>query len=441
MGYVMPVRPLPWLLGIFILISTAPASAAGMATLTPDQRDRADALIYRRSTLPKEPPPPPDLKELQRGTELLAQHKDLDELREDFQFLNERRGLLDGWMDLGDATHKVADQITRSHAHRRTPPPDMIEKGVDDLIWHFERRKREGPYYENRTREAFAHALALIGDRRAIPVLARALREEDLNVYAALEALPDPSYLPLLVKKVNRIPEEEMHRVFKLLALYGSPSVPVLIAFLEDRALHTRLWAARYLIRRAAPEALPRLEEGVKRGFFRWKGVYPETGAEHEEDHTSDILRGIQRIRCRTVDRIFTPPVLSPQDTERIMNLRQTAYYVSAGDEKMRERARQAADLLVEIGAPALGAMRIPPDAIPIFSEGNPRQRLPSIALDVDLLVRMGPPSVPALIDALVSEDSHPEIALEGLQQLTGQSFGPDYEEWRRWYLTRRNIR
>ena len=53
------------------------------------------------------------------------------------------------------------------------------------------------------------------------------------------------------------------------------------------------------------------------------------------------------------------------------------------------------------------------------------------------MLVEIGPPSIPALIDALNDEQTHvyPFVA-QALHTLTGQNFGTDYEKWRDWWLS-----
>ena len=147
---------------------------------------------------------------------------------------------------------------------------------------------------------------------------------------------------------------------------------------------------------------------------------------------------GILRIHSRRIDRIYIAPALSPHDESRLWHLMHVAIYGAMfGDSfddnvEMRSKASEA---LVKIGAPAIGVLREQLSSYGHFDGPTTWYFVSERAADI--LKRIGEPAVPALIDGLCDKYEHTrKHALQALQELAGQTYGPDYELWRDWFFS-----
>lgn len=426
-------RRLWWMAAVCITVFPHGLSAFAVS-LTPEQRRQADALITHLPERVKELPPAPDPQILSTGVKLLSERRNLNQALEEVYPPDTPEARLFSGNDTGDLALKVAEQVSRSRAHRRELTAGVVEKVVDDLIWHYEQQVHEDPLRETLRRNNIALALCILAHPKGVPVLLQALEGDDSDLFRLLHHLPDPRFLPVLGRKVNRLNQGDADFIFQFLSTFGKDAVPTLSLFLKDQDRLIRISAAQTLLRIEHSSCIPPLQEALRAGAF--KGDVPV--GDPVLDPSRIITHGIQRLRCRTVDKVFTPPILPPDDRQRILGLRRASWRRNreTGTPE-RERADKAADLLVSLGALALGGLteEIP---IPLSACSTiPSEMFPTHVIDTETLVRIGKPALPALIDALTNSGSMASITLSGLQKLTGQTFGPDYEEWSRWYLQR----
>jgi HEAT repeat protein len=295
------------------------------------------------------------------------------------------------------------------------PIPDEIDaKVVADIIWQYENAYGEGNKRKYH-REECALALGLIGHPDGIPTLLVSLQEESGHYsWKALEGVSDTRFIPAIEKHLDFTSQQDAFPAIRCLGNMGTNGIQTLERFLSGNDLALKRGAVKALIRIQSAACIPILET-------------------LRDDSDKIIARkaqsGVMLIRSRIVDRIYTPPQWSSQDDVRLSHLTSVAL---VEDEPIRSKAAAA---LLRIGEPTIWHLRC---QLPNYSHGDafngPHFYVSERA--ASLLLRIGRPAIPALIDALCDEHEHGrQFAVNTLQKLTGLKMSADYGLWSAWYL------
>jgi len=364
------------------------------AELTAQRRKIADTLVANRIRTIQE--------RIVRETDLQRNIRRLSQRKKE-------RGGREAAMRIGSCAY----QCRRSHV----PVPEEInEKVVDDIIWQYENAYGTGNDFRYH-REECARALGFIGHPKGIPTILKSLKQEGGHFsWQALEGpVTDPRFIAAIERHLDHTDQQDARPAIKCLQRIGAPSVPTLQRFLkgEDRALKRRALDA--LVKIGGRDCLPVLEALSK-----------------TKDRTlaAKAEAGVLRIRCRTIDKIYSPPRWTPEDEARLYYLTRLA--LSDDDTKVRS---QAAEAMTKLGESAVWHLRL---HLPSRSHGDGPSGAHYFISEraSNLLVRIGELSIPALIDALCDEYQHGRgFAAQALQKITGETFGPEYSRWKTWYL------
>jgi len=217
--------------------------------------------------------------------------------------------------------------------------------------------------------------------------------------------------------------------------------LPTLQHFLEQKDLTVRVAAAAALIGIGTPACIPLLQQA----------------SQPEVTRVVHLEAGILQIRCRAVDKIYTPPIVAPEDASRLWHLAQLATSdplpenltgllslspddpLAMHDEKLRARAKAA---LVEIGPPACGVLRELLSSYAHYDNFTTGGDFYISSRAADILQQMGQLAVPCLIDALCDYYPHTRLySAQALRHITGQSIPPDYGKWSKWFIEQKRNR
>jgi hypothetical protein len=361
------------------------------AELTPAQRATADAVVGAESAALQ--------MRIALSTDLVG----------NIARLAERRTEFGGWQP----AMRIGFCAKECRQFNLAIPPAINERVVEDIVWQFLNAPTNSATARRYHREECARALGFIGHSRGVPIVLKSLRDDRAHFsWQGIEALSDPRLIPAIESNLNFTVQQDAMPAIRCLARLGPPAIPTLRRFLDgaDRAL--RAEAVDALVRIGAPECLPPLES------LRAAG---------EPSLARKVAAGIARIRCRAVDKLYTPPTWPLDDENRLRRL-----VGAALSSPMADKRAAAADAVVRLGEPTIGPLR---EYLASQAHGDtgqgPVYHVTQRA--AELLVRVGKPAIPALLDALCDEQEHARAAAAAsLAKLTGQSIGPDYEKWRK---------
>jgi|GEM_PF-2937553 len=365
------------------------------AELTTQQRQIVDAVVADR------------IKEVQaKGLSKAA----LAELVKNVRKLSERKKEWHAWEPAMRIGFSVKDIRGAG-----VPIPDEIDaKVVADIIWQYENAYGEGNDRKYH-REECARALGFIGHPDGIPTVLVSLREESGHFsWQALEGVSDTRFIPAIEKYLDFTCQQDAFPAIHCLGRMGTNGIPTLQRFLSGNDLALKRGAVEALIRIQSAVCIPILEK---------------LRDASDKDIARKSQSGVMLIRSRIVDRVYTPSEWSSQDDARLSHLTSAAL---CEDEPVRSEAAVA---LLRIGEPTIWYLRC---QLPNYSHGDTFNGAHFYVSEraASLLLRIGRPAIPALIDALCDEYEHGrQFAVDTLQKLTGQKMGADYELWSTWYL------
>lgn len=381
----------------WLLLLCLPGGSSRAAELTAEQRTVTDALVAK------------PIRTVQ--ARIVAEA----DLRRNIKRLSRRKKEWGGWQSAMRAGF-CAKKCRESHV----PVPKQIDEAVvDDVIWQYENAYGAGNDLKYH-REECARALGFIGHPRGLPTIIKSLAREGGHFsWQALEGVSDEQFIAAIEANLDFTSQQDAFPAIICLAEIGPASIPTLRRFLEgdDRAL--RREAVNALVKVGAAECVPILQELSKE---------PELAAKAEA--------GLLRIRCRAIDKIYSPPCWKPEDESRLYYLTNRGLF----DEDPSTRA-QAADALVKLGDSAVWHLR---RQLPNYSHADGPEG-PAFLISqraCELLSQIGEPAVPALIDALCDEYPHSRrFARQALGRITGETLDAQYDDWKNWYLQRRRGR
>jgi HEAT repeat protein len=226
--------------------------------------------------------------------------------------------------------------------------------------------------------------------------------------------------LPAIEQRLDFTDQQDALPAISCLGNIGDVAIPALERFLKgnDRAL--RRSAAEALIRIGSQACLTALRQVAQSG---------------DPDLVPEAQVGILRIQCRAIDRVYRHPRFPPEDELRLWHLAAIAmpgHDQTVRDGKMRARAEE---VLVKLGTKAVGVLRL---QLANRNHGDTRHGPVYFVTEyaAKILVRIGRPAVPCLIDALCDEQPHARAAAaQALQKITGHAHGADYAAWSTWFL------
>ena len=363
--------------------------------LTAKQRGIADALVA---------------KPIQTIRSKLAKEADL--LARNIKKLSERKKEWGG----REAAMRIARYAKRCRESDVPVPEEINEKVVDDIIWQYENAYGKKNDLKNH-REECARALGFIGAPKGIPTILKSIKQNGGHFsWQALDGpVTDQRFIAAIEEHLDFTCQQDAFPAITYLARIGPASIPTLRRFLEGQDIALRREAASALVKIGTPECLPLLEKLRK---------------DENRKLATKAEAGILKIRCRAIDKIYSPPSWVPEDNARLVHLTRLALYDD--DAKVRS---QAAASLIKLGESGVWHLRRHlPDRSHGSGPGGPYFFVTERASD--LLVRIGKPAIPALIDALCDEYQHGrDFAAKALQKITGETFGPEYDRWKTWYL------
>jgi len=378
---------------LWALLLCLPRGGSHAAELTERQRKTADALVAKRIRAVR--------------SRIVA---DCD-LERNIKKLSRRKKEWGGWqpaMRIGFCVKKCRE----SHV----PAPKLIGvRIVDDIIWQYENAYGAGNDLKYH-REECARALGFIGHPKGVPTILKSLAQEGGHFsWQALEGVTDERFIAAIEENLDFTCQQDAFPAIECLAEIGPASIPTIRHFLggDDGALKREAVSA--LVKIGAPECAPILQELIK-----------------DRELAVKAKVGLLRIRCRAVDRIYSPACWKPEDESRLHYLTNLALF----DEDRNARL-QAAKALLKLGESGVWHLR---QQLPNYSHiDGPEGPFFFISeRSSDLLTQIGEPAVPALIDALCDEHEHSRrFAGQALRRITSETFDSHYEDWKNWYLQR----
>jgi hypothetical protein len=381
-----------------LLLCLAYSSVLG-EELTAEQRAIADALVGKQ------------IKEIQ--AEIIKS----SELKKNIEAISLRQKDIHGKVQASDIG-RCANQCRNSHV---LIPLEINDKAVDDIIWQYENPSGYDTGLLKDHKHQCITALSLIGNKRAIPTIIMSLKNDSWdNDWPPVEVIADESFIaPIESYTALRHNQAFSIPAIKCLGAIGPKSISTLKQFLKEDDQAIRREAINALIKICDMQCIPVLEEVI---------------ALNNPEFTEKAQAGILLIRCRAIDKIYSPPKWNPEDDARLLYL--TNLVLSDMDPNVRAQATEAT---LKIGDSTVWYLRLglPNKAHAMRgSIDGPFYFVAERARDV--LTLIGESSIPALIDALCDEYVYPQnrrFASQALQKITGETFGPDYEKWKSWYL------
>jgi HEAT repeat protein len=368
--------------------------------LTAEQRAIADALVGKQ------------IKEIQ------AEAIKSTELHKNINVLSKREKTFEVWGGLMDQIGSCVAKCRESHI---PIPKDINDSVVDDIIWQYENTPLEGSSLSD-YRKRCIKLLSVIGNKKAIPTIVISLERETWDSeWPPLEVIADERLIPPIeIYQAWRHSQSYAIPAVKCLGEIGPKSIPILKQFLKENDLAIQRETIDALVKICSPQCIPVLFEEVI------------TGNNHE--FAMKAQAGILLIRCRTIDKIYSRPKWNPEDDARLCYL--TNLVLSDMDPNVRFEATEAT---LKIGEPTVWHLRLGLPNRAHAMRGSIEEPFYFVAERAsDILSRIGDPAIPALIDALCDEYVYPQnrrFAGQALQKITGQTFEPDYEKWKSWYL------
>jgi hypothetical protein len=367
--------------------------------LTKEQRAIVDALVGK------------EIKEIQ--AEIIVS----TELQKNIKLLSRREKTFEVWGGPMDQISFFVAQCRESHVPILQ---DINDSVVDDIIWQYENTTLEGTSLLD-YRKRCIRLLSLIGNKKAIPIIASSLERETWDgEWPPLDLISDEKLIPPIeMNQGRRHSQSYAIPAVKCLGDIGYKAIPILKQFLnvDDPAIRRETIDA--LIKICDPQCIPVLEEVI---------------AWNNPEFTEKAKAGILLIRCRAIDKIYYPPSWNPEDDARLLYL--TNLVLTDMDPNVRAKATEAT---LNIGGPTVWYLRLGLPNKAHANRGLPEGPFYFVAERArDILSRIGEPAIPALIDALCDEYVYPQnrlFAAQALQKITGQTFEPDYEKWKSWYL------
>lgn len=380
----------------FACLVSANACAMG-AELTAEQRHIADAVVgeHIRTTQDR----------------ITREAK----LSENIDMLAERKKEWQGWVP----AMRVGFCAKNSQEQHVPHPQTINAQVVQDIIWQYQNAYGDGNNLREH-REECARALGFIGNSDGVSTILTSLERESGHFsWQALEGIADERFLPAITAHLDFACQQDAFPAIKCLTQIGTNAIPSLRQFLQgsDRALQRR--AIDALITMEASDCVPLLD-GLTNSADRQIAQKAQCG--------------INRIRCRAIDKIYSQPTWAPEDDARLWHLTSTALF----EEEKTARAKASA-AISKIGVPVIGYLRT---QLPNYSHADTIKGADFFVSKraADLMASLGPQAIPALIDALSDEYEHGRrFAAEALQKITGEAHGSDFERWRTWYLKQKD--
>lgn len=303
------------------------------------------------------------------------------------------------------------------------PVPDVIDdQVVNDIIWHYDNAYAgvgsggtQRPY-----REVCVRALAYIGNPCGLPTLRHAVRDlHSITVWQAVAAMPHESLLPDVALYFAAGGDQNSIGVVRSLASLGDAALPVLRLILEaeepdlrrDHFLEALSETLVAIGTEGSLQVLRRLEASLEPGrvarTVEWHALQLAASVEHD---------------------IWKP---YPLTTLESYGLRRLCWMLLNDDPSV---VREAQAVFISLGPKGLPVLRA---SLSSYSHadgpGGPHWSVtPHMAA---VMVKIGDPAVPCLIEALTDQYSHVRASAgEALQELTGQELPSTFEVWAQWW-------